>query len=67
MKELEPLEVDYTKVKANFAGCEITRRWLRNGVLHVAKFHSHLAHLLNSPEASRYLRPTFFRFFALDI
>ena len=30
MKELQPLEVDHTKLKANFAGYEITRGWLRN-------------------------------------
>nr|CAN79120.1 hypothetical protein VITISV_011710 [Vitis vinifera] len=29
MKELEPLEADHTKLKANFAGCEISL-WLRN-------------------------------------
>ena len=52
--------------KSQEDGCEISL-WLRNGVLHVAKFHSHLARLRNSPEASRYLRLTFFRFFALDI
>ena len=66
MKELEPLEADHTKLKANFAGCEISL-WLRNGALHAMKFRSHLAQQRNSPEASRYLRPTFFRFFALDI
>lgn len=33
LKKLEPLEADHTKLKANFAGCEITRGWLRNGVL----------------------------------
>ena len=80
MKELQPLESDHSKLKANFArlrnqplavksqedSCEISL-WLRNGVLHAAKFRSHLARLQNSPEASQYLRPTFFRFFALDI
>ena len=66
MKELEPLEADHTKLMANFAGCEISL-WLRNGVLHATKFRSHLVRLRNSPEASRHLRPTFFRFFALDI
>ena len=60
MKELQPLESDHSKLKANFAG-------LRNGVLYAAKFRSHLAWLRNSLEASRYLRPKFFRFFALDI
>nr|CAN80301.1 hypothetical protein VITISV_026248 [Vitis vinifera] len=30
MKELEPLEADHTKLKANFVGCEITRGGLRN-------------------------------------
>ena len=48
MKELQLLEADHTKLKANFAG-------LRNGVLYAAKFRSHLARLRNSPEASRYL------------
>ena len=55
-----------TAAKSAF-GYEITRGWLRNGVLHAAKFRSHLARLRNSLEASRYLRLTFFRFFALDI
>ena len=72
MKELQPLEVDHTKLKANFArlqnqplavksqeeGYEISL-WLRNGVLHAAKFRNHLARLRNSPKASRYVRPTF--------
>ncbi|RVW58229.1 hypothetical protein CK203_109804 [Vitis vinifera] len=49
--ELEPLEAGHTKLKANFAGYEISL-WLQNGVLHAAKFHSHLARLQNSPEAS---------------
>ena len=30
MKKLEPLEADHTKLKANFAGCEITRWWPGN-------------------------------------
>ena len=68
MKELQPLEADHSKLKANFAGlrnqpltaksqedgCEISL-WLRNGVLHDTKFCSHLARLRNSPEASQYL------------
>ena len=29
MKELEPLEADHTKLKANFVGCEISL-WMRN-------------------------------------
>ena len=29
MKKLQPLEADHTKLKANFAGCEISL-WLRN-------------------------------------
>ena len=73
MKELEPLEADHSKLrpisrtaKSQEDGCEISL-WLRNGVLHAAKFRSHLARLRNSPEASRYLRLTFFRFFDLDI
>ena len=28
MKKLQPLEANHTKLKANFAGCEITRGWL---------------------------------------
>ena len=48
MKELQPLEADHSKLKANFAG-------LRNGVRHAVKFRSPLARLRNSPEASRYL------------
>ena len=43
-------------------GCEISLR-LRNGVLFAAKFCSPLARLRNFPEASRYLRPTFFEIF----
>ena len=51
IKELQPSEADHSKLKANFVG-------LRNGVLHAAKFRSHLARLRNSPESSQYLRPT---------
>ena len=47
-------------------GCEISL-WLWNGVLHAAKFRNPLARLWNSPEASQYLWPTFWDFFALDI
>ena len=43
-------------------GCEISL-WLRNGVLHAAKFRNPLARLQNSPKASRYLRLTFWDFF----
>ena len=67
MKELEPLEADHTKLKANFAGCEITRGWLRNGVLQLAKYDSHLARLQNSPECFPIFATDIFRFFALDI
>ena len=66
MKELEPLEANHTKLKANFAGCEISL-WLRNGVLQVVKFHSHLARLRNSPECFSIFATDIFRFFALDI
>ena len=45
MKELQPLEADHSKLKANFAG-------LRNGVLHAAKFRSPLTRQQNSLEAS---------------
>ncbi|KAL6332917.1 hypothetical protein AAG906_019922 [Vitis piasezkii] len=37
MKKLEPLEADHTKLKANFAGCEISL-WLRNVPQKVAKY-----------------------------
>ena len=66
MKELEPLEADHIKLKANFAGCEISL-WLRNGVLQVAKFHSHLTWLRNSPECFPIFATDIFRFFASDI
>ena len=48
--------------KSQEDGCEISL-WLRNGVLHVVKFCSHLARLRNSSEASQYLRPTLLDFF----
>ena len=64
MKELESLEADHTKLKANFVGCEITRGWLRNQPL-AAKWCPSRCEILLS--ASRYLRPTFLDFFALDI
>ena len=48
-------------------GCEITRWWLRNGVLQLAKFHSHLAHLRNPPECFQIFATDIFRFFASDI
>ena len=60
------LRIQPLAAKSQEDGREISL-WLRNGVLHAAKFCSHLARLRNSPEASRYLRPTFFRFFASDI
>ena len=55
MKELDPLEADHTKLKANFAGCEMVSFTLRNfvAILHAYKI------LLS---ASRYLRPTFLDF-----
>ncbi|RVX16107.1 hypothetical protein CK203_014441 [Vitis vinifera] len=37
MKELEPLEADHTKLKANFTGCEISL-WLRNHKRKAAKW-----------------------------
>nr|CAN65956.1 hypothetical protein VITISV_009071 [Vitis vinifera] len=49
MKKSEPLEANHTKLKTNFVGCKISL-WLRNGVLQVAKFRSHLARLRNSPK-----------------
>ena len=80
MKKLEPLEADHTKLKANFAGCEISL-WLRNHKVMAAKsafscemvsfslrnFTAilHACEILLS--ASRYLRPTFLDFFASDI
>ena len=64
MKELEPLEADHTKLKANFAGYEITRGWLGNQSLATKRCPSGCEILLS---ASRYLRPTFLDFFALDI
>nr|CAN70503.1 hypothetical protein VITISV_024959 [Vitis vinifera] len=36
MKKLKPLEADHTKLKANFAGCEISL-WLRNHKVMAAK------------------------------
>ncbi|RVW51445.1 hypothetical protein CK203_084010 [Vitis vinifera] len=39
MKELEPLEADHTKLKTNFAGCEISL-WLRNHKRKVVKWCS---------------------------
>ena len=60
-------EGQFRRAAKSAFGCEITRGWLRNGVLHAAKFRSHLARLRNSPEASRYLQPTFLRSFTLDI
>nr|CAN82477.1 hypothetical protein VITISV_043186 [Vitis vinifera] len=53
MKELEPLEADHTKLKANFVGCEITRGWLRNQPL-AAKWcpsHALYAPSEHGPEA----------------
>ena len=66
MKKLEPLEADHTKLKANFAGYEI-RLWLRNGVLQVAKFRSHLARLQNPLECFQIFVTDIFRSFASDI
>ena len=70
MKKLEPLEADHTKLKANFTGCKMgceISLWLRNGVLHVAKFRSHLARLQKSPECFPIFATDIFRFFASDI
>ena len=66
MKKLEPLEANHTKLKANFAGCEISL-WLGNGVLQLAKFRSHLAHLRNPPECFQIFATDIFRFFASNI
>ena len=66
MKELESLEADHTKLKANFAGCEISL-WLQNGLLQLAKFRSHFARLRNSPKCFPIFATDIFRFFALDI
>ena len=46
MKKLEPLEADHTKLKANFAGCEIISQPSYTS----AKFRSHFVRLQNSPE-----------------
>ena len=62
MKKLEPLEADHTKLKANFAGCEISL-WLRNGVLQLAKFRNHLARLQNPLECFQIFGTDIFRFF----
>ena len=55
MKELEPLEANHTKLKANFAGCKMVSFTLQNfaAILHAYEI------LLS---ASRYLRPTFLDF-----
>ena len=80
MKELQPLEADHSKLKANFAGlrnqplaaksqedgCEISL-WLRNGDLQLVNFVAILHAYKILLSASRYLRPTFLDFFALDI
>ena len=66
MNKLEPLEADHTKLKANFVSCEISL-WLRNGVLQLAKFRSHLARLRNPPECFQIFATDIFRFFASDI
>ena len=70
MKKLEPLEADHTKLKANFAGCEMVckiNRWLRNGVLQLVKFRSHLARLRNPPKCFQIFATDIFRFFTSDI
>ena len=55
-RSLQPEGQFRRAAKSQEDGCEISL-WLRNGVLHAAKFRSPLARLWNSPEASRYLRP----------
>ena len=66
MKELQPLEADHFKLKANFAGLwnqPLATKWcplcceISPPSCTAAKF----------PKASRYLRSTFWDFFALDI
>ena len=61
MKELEPLEANHTKLKANFAGCEISL-WLRNDFAAIL-----FVRLLNSPECFQIFATDIFRFFDLDI
>ena len=76
MKELEPLEADHTKLKANFAGYEITRGWLGNQSLAaksqedgckinlwLQNFAAHLTCLRNPPEFFQIFATDTFRFF----
>ena len=70
MKKLEPLEAYHTKLKANFAGCEMgceISLWLQKGVLQLAKFLSHLARLRKYPQCFLIFATNIFRFFASDI
>ena len=82
MKELEPLKSNHPKLKANFAGCEISL-WLRNQPLAAksafgcemisqpscssAKFRSHFVRLRNSPECFQIFATIVFCYFASDI
>ena len=52
--------------KSQEDGCEISL-WLRNGVLQLVKFRSHLARLWNPLECFQIFVTDIFRFFASDI
>ena len=80
MKKLEPLEADHTKLKANFASCEISL-WLRNHkviatrsafgcemeAFSLQNFAAHLTCLRNPPECFQIFATETFRFFSSDI
>ena len=63
MKKLEPLEVDHSKLKANFAGLRnqpLAAKWFRSHPVCLRNFASILCACEILMSASRYLRPTLF-------